>query len=384
MSIFLGKDFIVKRILVVQRRLTHYRVPFFESLRGQMKAQNLELILAYGEPSLSELKKNDSGLIKWGHQLVTSYFFGEKICWQPFCKLAKDADVIVIAHENKLIFNLFVQWFFPTKKVILWGHGQNLQRKNPDIRDKFKKITACKADWWLGYTDYSLPLILNNGFPKEKITILNNSIDTKQLKLQIQEIDKNFINEFIEKYSINTSNIGVYIGSLYSEKRIDFLLEAALRIRNIIPNFELIIAGSGSDELLVENYANQYTWIHYVGAVKGKEKATLLKISKIMLNPGLVGLGILDAFVSETPIVTTDCNLHSPEISYLKNGYNGIMTSDSLDDYVEVICNLFKNTQIYNNLVNGCKESAKQYTVENMAKNFTYGVQECLNSLSDR
>ena len=51
------------KVLVIQRRLTHYRVPFFVALLEEMKAQNLELILAYGEPSSSELKKNDSGLI---------------------------------------------------------------------------------------------------------------------------------------------------------------------------------------------------------------------------------------------------------------------------------------------------------------------------------
>lgn len=372
------------KVLVIQRRLTHYRLPFFNALRQEMASKGLELILAYGKPSLIEQKKNDSGEIDWGIPLSTSYFFGDKICWQPFLKLANDADVIVIAHENKLIFNLFVQWFFKRKKVVLWGHGQNLQRNNPDIRDQFKKITACKADWWLGYTKYSLPLIKNNEYPEERITILNNSIDTNELSDQILSINDNDIKNIRNKFNIKGGNIGIYIGSLYQEKRIKFLIDAVIQIKSRIPNFEIIIAGNGSDLSLVEEYSAQYDWLHYVGTVKGQDKAVLLSISKVMLNPGLVGLGILDAFVSKTPIVTTDCKLHSPEISYLNNGLNGIMTADSLDDYVSAVCDLLEDNNLYTKLVNGCEASAKLYTVENMAKNFTDGIEKCISSKAYR
>ena len=379
MSIFLGKDFIVKRILVVQRRLTHYRVPFFESLRGQMKAQNLELILAYGEPSLSELKKNDSGLIEWGHNLATSYFFGEKICWQPFYKLAKDADVIVITHENKLIFNLFIQWFFPKKKVILWGHGENLQKENPDWRDAFKRITANKADWWLAYTDMSVPLIKKSGFPIERITVLNNTIDTKEFQNHLSSVSKNKILELRNQYDIAGDNIGIFIGSLYEEKRIDFLIDSALKIREKLPDFELIIAGDGKLRAFVEQQSFLYPWIHYVGAIKGIDKATLLSISKIMLNPGLVGLAILDSFLSYTPMITTDCGVHSPEVVYLSHMNNGIMTKNDLEEYSETIIEVLLDSSLLDKLCEGCKAAGAHYTLDNMAINFTNGVLAALD-----
>jgi hypothetical protein len=53
--------------------------------------------------------------------------------------------------------------------------------------------------------------------------------------------------------------------------------------------------------------------------------------------PGLVGLVIIDNFVTQLPMFTTDNNnnIHSPEVSYLQNDVNGVMTANTLDDYVD-------------------------------------------------
>lgn len=373
----------MKKILVVQRRLTHYRVPFFRALYKEMADRGMELLLAYGESSIEEVKKNDSGMIEWATNLKTTYYFGDKICWQPFFKLAKEADVIVIAHENKLIFNLLIQWF-SKKKVILWGHGQNLQREKPDIRDKFKKITACKADWWFGYTAYSLPLIKKNGFPENRITILNNSIDTLKLTQSLENISKNYVDSLRSKYNLNSEIIGIYIGSMYSEKCIEFLIKSIMLIKSKSPEFQFIFAGDGPDRELVESYANNFNWIKYVGSVHGIEKAALLSISKIILNPGAIGLGVLDSFASQVPIVTTECGLHGPEIAYLFNQENSLITEYDIDSYVTAVLKLIENEKLYSLLSMGCKNSAALYSIENMAKNFTDGVEQCINSIGCR
>lgn len=39
-----------RKILVVQRRMTHYRIPFFNALRSECEKNDIELFLAYGEP----------------------------------------------------------------------------------------------------------------------------------------------------------------------------------------------------------------------------------------------------------------------------------------------------------------------------------------------
>lgn len=99
-----------------------------------------------------------------------------------------------------------------------------------------------------------------------------------------------------------------------------------------------------------------------------------------MLNPGLVGLGILDAFVCGVPMVTTDCGLHSPEVAYLDSGVNGWMTPDTLGDFIDAAAAVLTDDALYARLRRGCAVSAKAYTVEGMAKNFARGVRQCLDA----
>lgn len=368
-----------RKVLLIQRRMTHYRIPFFDFLREKMDLKNLELIIAYGEPTIEESKKNDSGSLDWGIKLKTTYMLNGKICWQPFNLLVKDVDVIIMTHENKLIYNLIPQWFFKNKRVILWGHGENLQKASPDWRDFFKRITAKKSDWWLAYTDMSVPLIQKSSFPASRITVLNNTIDTQDFQENINAVDLEIIKNTRLKYNINGNNVGIFIGSLYEEKRLDFLIESCLLIREKIADFELIIAGNGTLRNFIEDQVEAYPWIHYVGTVKGLEKATLLSLSKVMLNPGLVGLGILDSFLSATPLVTTDCGIHSPEVVYLDNFKNGIMTVNTIEDFSQSVIALISNDEILNNLKHHCILAAQKYTLNNMAENFTSGVIQALN-----
>ncbi len=56
--------------------------------------------------------------------------------------------------------------------------------------------------------------------------------------------------------------------------------------------------------------------------------------SRRSTEPGAVGLAILDAFAAGLPMVTTHCRGHGPEIAYLRQNENGLMTEDTLDDFV--------------------------------------------------
>lgn len=369
-----------KRVLVIQRRLTHYRVSFFEALKNECAKYDIELILAHGDGTQDEVKKNDSGVIQWATYLPTKYFLHGNVCWQPYGKLLSNVDLLVVTSENKLICNFYHQFFNHNLKFVYWGHGANLQGNPNSLKEIFKRKVIKYADWWLGYTSMSTPLILRSGFQENRITILNNSIDTGELARlceSITEFDKIAIKE---KYDLIDKQVGIYIGSLYEEKRIDFLLDAASKIYKENPLFRLVIIGGGNQGHLVEEFCRMNQWAIYLGICKGQEKAKYLSIADFMLNPGLVGLGILDSFVSGVPMFTTDCGLHSPEIAYLANGKNGVMTENTLEAYVDSILDVLRSPDRLEILRKACLASAKEYTVENMAKNFTQGLLQCLNT----
>lgn len=368
----------LRRITLIQRRLTHYRVPLFESLRTELMARGVELLLAHGRGISAEESKKDSGSLSWSHSLPTTYLAGGRICVQPFGHLVKQADLLVVTAENKLVNNLPYQFAHPGLRVALWGHGANLQGDPSSWRERFKARVASRADWWFGYTELSRPLITRNGFPDERITILNNSVDTSAMAQQLASLPPGDRAAWRQANGVGDGPVGIFLGSLYTEKRIDFLLQAAQAIRQALPGFELVLVGAGPQQAMVQAFCAANPWAHYLGSRNGLEKVRALAACDVMLNPGLVGLGILDSFVCGLPMLTTDCGLHSPEIAYLRHGQNGLMTANDPGAYVQAVLDLLRSPPELARLARGCQESGERYSVANMARNFADGVQACL------
>ncbi|RTL36471.1 MAG: glycosyltransferase [Burkholderiales bacterium] len=363
-----------KRVLVVQRRLTHYRVPFFEVLRADLQSAGLELRLACGEAAPDEVSKRDRGELPWAVQLPTRYFLGGRVCWQPFGSLARDAAVTVITAENKLVYNLVEQFGAGSRRVMLWGHGGNLQGRRDSLRERFKARVALRADWWLAYTALSRDLVLQSGFPAERISVLENAVDTTELRTQIDAITPEARTAGRAALGIGPGPVGIYVGSLYAEKRVDFLLAAARDIRAQLPSFELLVVGGGPQESLVADAAAREPWIKVLGVLRGPDKALALALADVYLHPGAIGLAVQDAFVAGVPLVTTRLATHGPEIAYLDSGRNGVMTDNDLDAYVRASVALLTNGRLHAAMRAECVVDGQRYTLQNMSQRFTEGV----------
>lgn len=368
-------------VSIVQRRLTHYRVPLFERMRLNLLAQGVTLRLLHGEPMASERSKNDEGHLPWAQPLSTRYWLDGRICWQPFMGHAADSDLLIITQENKLVNNL-LELVVPRRKgqLAFWGHGRNLQARRPNgVSEQFKGWTTRRVDWWFAYTDLSASLVRNDRFPPDCITVLNNSIDTVDLRLALAHARRTPVALLRANLGLAASGpLAVFLGSLYSDKRIAWLIQAADAIQARVPGFQLAIAGEGPDRPLVDMAAARSAHVHALGAVRGERKASLLAAADLMLNPGLVGLGILDAFVAGLPMLTTNCGLHSPEIAYLQPGENGLTTEDNLDTYVHAVVQLLQNPPMVDHLRRGAMQSGEAYSIEHMADRFCSGIMNCL------
>ena len=116
------------------------------------------------------------------------------------------------------------------------------------------------------------------------------------------------------------------------------------------------------------------------GPTFGREKAINLKLAKLLLMPGLVGLAIIDAFAAQVPIVTTNVPYHSPEIDYLIDGVNGEMTADNKEDYADRIVSLLRDENRLSDLRSGCREAARKYAMDAMVTKFAAGVLGALST----
>ncbi len=377
---FRGTKKMRPKVVIVERQLLQYRVAFYNRLRALLDKEGIELQLLIGNGTPAEVKKKNQVSLDWAIHIPTHYLLGTTLCWQPFGAYAKDADLVIVMHENKIIYNLWLLSFGRPKRLAFWGHGRNMQSARPDgFKERFKRWTINKVDWWFAYTESSAALVTAAGFPIECTTVVQNAVDTEEMTAFCEQVSPEDCARKRKELNLGDGPIALYLGSLYKEKRLDFLLGAALRIRERIPGFQLLVVGAGPEQELIENAARQYPWIHYMGPLQDQSKAVALVLADVMLNPGLVGLGILDSFASGTPMFTTDCGLHSPEISYLSSGTNGVMTSNDIDIYANAVVNVLQEPDAIAKLSKGALSSAPRYTVDNMADRIRMGICACLS-----
>lgn len=363
------------RVCIVQRRLTHYRVPLFVALRELLAERGIQLELLVGRGTPDEEKKHDIGELSWAQYIPTHYLAGGRLCWQPVWRYLAGADLVVVTQENKLIQNHLLLLAPRRFKLAFWGHGGNLQSDNPKgIKERFKRWTTTRVDWWFAYTKMSADLVNATCFPGNRITVLNNAVDTTEMQRQRQSVTQEETHALRESLGFGAGPVGVFVGSLYADKRLDFLFAAAEAIRRELPDFHLLIVGEGQERDKVQAWCVAHPWARWVGARFGREKVAYVSLAQVMLNPGALGLGVMDAFVCQAPMITTDCGNHGPEIAYLENGINGVMTADDPNAYVEASVYLLRDSQALEALRLGCVASAQEYTVENMARRFADGV----------
>lgn len=374
------------KIVIFQPMLKQYRVPLFDRMGQLLAEQGHELRVVCGSPPLHEQSKGDNVLSSNHYCLV------EKSLWLlngklHFLRHALShilwADFVITEQANKHIHNYFLIIFrlIGIKHFAYWGHGQNRQGDPNSLREKIKKKLSTQCDWWFAYTQGVAHYVATLGYPSTKITVLNNSIDTSEFKQTLTEQTPEKIARFKQQLAINDkARIGLFCGSLYEDKKIKFLLTTALKIHQKNPNFVLLIIGNGTDRALVEEFAKQYSFIKYLGSLFGEQKALAFKTAELFLCPGLVGLAILDAFTAALPLFTSDIPNHSPEIEYLKHGFNGVMSEPIEDDYAQAVANMLNTPEELAKLQNNALASSSQFSIENMAKNFVDGINNYLNN----
>jgi glycosyltransferase involved in cell wall biosynthesis len=262
-----------------------------------------------------------------------------------------------------------------------WGHGANFQKnKTWGLREYWKRKFVNKVGWWFAYTQATVEILLAAGFPKNRITCLNNAIDNRTFQNDLDNVSEEALGLLKRELNIPKNGyVGLYCGSLYPEKRLDFLVQACDLIQQRIPDFHLIVIGDGPSATDVKRYLETRPWAHWVGKKTGGEKATYYKLSSVILNPGLVGLHVLDAFCAGLPLISTANAKHSPEVVYLEHGVNGYLTGDSISEYADSVVRLYGDKALYLSMKRAALNAAQKYTLDNMTNNFVDGINKYLN-----
>ena len=374
------------RVVIITSFLKRFRLPFYEGLSRALAEHGIDMDLVYGQPD--RYHQADSDIVTDytpGHRTRNRYWYigRSSLVWQPAMRHVRGADAVVVQQGNRHLLNhlLMLRGQSMGIRLVFWGHGRNFQSPRPQgWRERLKGICARRADYWLAYTHRTRQTLQSIGYDDDRITVVQNAVDTTQMIRDYQDISQGELQATRSELGLGVDDRpAIYCGRFYGIKQLDFTLACAQQLREQYGRFHLILVGDGINRTSVEAACKGKPWMHYVGPRYGRDKARYFKLARFQLMPGAVGLNLVDSFAFLTPMVTTSEALHGPEIDYLEHERNGLMVSRANGEYVRVAGRLLHDDILHATLVDGCERARRVYTIESMIQNFSHGLVRVLS-----
>ncbi|HKW67402.1 MAG TPA: glycosyltransferase family 4 protein [Terriglobales bacterium] len=368
----------MSRVLIVKSNLEPFRVPFYARLQERLAREGVELEVAVPRACCPPQRP------PWLAPVWTARFSlaGKKVCWQAVSAQARRADLVIVQQVARELTNYTLLVFRRQAgfKLALWGHGTEFQRSwTTPLAQWVKWRLFSGIDYWFAYTPGVAEIVAQTGYPRERICTVFNSLDTdgeQQLRRQVTAEQSAALRRRLGMSS--AARLICYCGSLYKAKRLDMLLAACQLLRASGVDLHVAILGGGAEKRSLEKLASRDPWLHLAGAIHGRAKALWLNASQCVVIPGVVGLAVVDAFVHECPLITTDIAGHGPEIEYLVDHVNGLKVSNEVSSLATAIRSVLEDATLRERLRRGCREAAAQFTLANMVEHFAAGVAAAL------
>ncbi|MGJ8761393.1 MAG: glycosyltransferase [Polaribacter sp.] len=299
----------------------HYRGGVFKALDKDLKIES------YFGNKMGDIKKLDYKELDYFKKELINIKLISPLYWQKgvLNLLFKSYDNYIFLGEyyclSTWLFLLLSK--FTKKKVVLWTHGwygnESLYKKI--IKKAFFKL----ADNILLYGDYAKSLMINEGFDKNRLHVIYNSLDYfAQLDIRNKLTSTNiFSNHFKNDYPVL-----LFIGRLTKVKKLDYVIKAQKSLIDSGFPINLVFIGTGVEEenlkdCVKQNKTEDMTWF-YGACYDESQIGNLIYNADVCVSPGNVGLTAMHAMVYGTPVISHDnFPLQMPEFEAIIKGETG-------------------------------------------------------------
>ena len=366
------------KVQIIQHTLQTYRLALFRKLIHRLDP-DMQLEVHFGQDEGKDTHAN-AAPEPWTKLIRNRYlrFGAGHLVWQPCFRALEPGALIIVEQANSLLINYPLLFGVRPRgsQVAFWGHGKNFRVGASRSREAFKRAFVRRADWWFAYTQQTACVVSAAGFPGDRMTVVNNAIDDSELRVAIAQLAPERLRAIRDQLGIAGDNIALYCGRLTATKQLDLLVATCDRVRSRLADFNLIVIGEGPHRARLTELANSRHWLHVLGHIGGGERAAYFKLARVLLVPAAVGLVIADGFVTGTPIVTCRDAGHGPEIAYLDDGVNGLLSDNDERSLANTVVNLLESPELHRQLVQGCLASAQKYSLDNMSERFAAGLRQ--------
>ena len=219
-------------------------------------------------------------------------------------KLSRQRFDVVVDDMNKIPFYTPLYVREPLVGICHHFFGRSIFREAGPLAGSYVYLAEELASViyrkvpFLAVSPSTLEELVRRGFPRASLALAMNAIDHRRLHLTGVQKSKH-------------ATVG-YFGRLKKYKSVDHVVRAFAGVRNVIPDAELIIIGSGDDRPRLERLAGDLEVAgaaRFTGFVSEEEKLRLLQELWVVVNPSIKeGWGIVnvEANAVGTPAIAAD------------------------------------------------------------------------------
>ena len=350
----------MKKVLIIQEYIAHYRVPVFNALS---KVYDLTVLYSEGkEPENITFK-----IIK----VETLKLRQARLHKKNIIKLANKFDAVIIMLDFSFLYFRLMPYFKRKYKLIFWGIGvtagyncrYDSVGKNVITMSKFIK----RADAAVFYSDYPIEKYKAAGIEEEKLFAAHNTVE---VKTNLEKTERDIL---------------LFVGSLYKQKRIYELLEnykKAYEKQNKIYSLYIIGDGDLYDEInvwILQNNLESKVFLTK-GIYDEDELAAYFSRAVCCISPDQAGLSVLKSMGYGVPFVTSKNAITGGEIFNIKDKENGILFDD-FSELENIISDSYYNKDKFLAMGENAKNFYQNFrTVDKMVGGFVEAIEYVLKN----
>lgn len=330
---------------------------FYHRIAKALTQMGLEPVVHY----LSQEKNMKSFTHKYGHEIIRipakRYpFFHESIVYSPdlIKHIQKNFDICnfvsgyYVKYKIPDMFDYTVSKLYKEMPIVARWAGGNNKWLLP-IRKQIKKTALQKCDKIICAGEDERK-VLENIFqiPNEKIVKIMNPIDTSVFRFREKQI-------MAEKLGLDPNNrYLLYVGRLAKSKGVEQILDVFKKLKNTIPNLNLILIGDGPLLQFVKDFIEKNHFekdIILPGRLTHDLICYYYNMASVLINLGITaGLAnvIIEAIASKLPIITTNAGASKEYVGEkLDNGI--LINSMEVEEIENAVIQILSNEKKYNN-----------------------------------
>ncbi len=323
-------------ICIISNIGTHYRYPIFNEIYSTFYAD-----FYLGDRLLFPIKTFNYKDLRGYKQTVHNHFFG-KFYWQdgtvnlvnePYDYYILDGEPYCLSSWAILIYAKL-----KGKKTVSWSHGW--YGREGFIKRLVKKVFYSFFSYLMIYSEYAINLMAKEGFSREKMFCIANSLDSDNEKTIREKLKESNV---YSKHFNNTYPTIIYCGRIQKVKKLHLIIDSIriLKDEGIITN--VVFVGKDIDGVNLPTVAKQkgvadQIWMY--GPCYDDEKlAELFYNASACVSPGNIGLTAIHTLSFGCPAITHNNFANQmPEFEAIKPGITGdFFQEDNSKDLAEKI-----------------------------------------------